>query len=277
MSAKIFLNVYSIQNDWDSDPIACLEKMKEIGYDGLEFTLNIEETLFEKVLAKMKELELIAVSTHIEFNDFVARTDYYFDRARKAGMKYLMIPWLEQSRIPGGENYVQTKGDIVKLAAWCAAKGFTLCYHNHDFEFKKINGVCKQDILLSDIPELDTQLDVCWCVVGGQNPADYIRRYGDRMPTLHLKDFSVEGDIYGVKLFDLLGQNDAAEAAETRNECGFKFQPVGMGHVDFPSIFEAADEVGVKWMIVEQDTSPDRPALEAARLSFNYISANYKR
>ena len=91
------------------------------------------------------------------------------------------------------------------------------------------------------------------------------------MPVLHIKDFSVRGGVSGAKLFDLLGQNDGSDAEKTRNEASFQFRPVGSGQVDFPPIFKAAEEVGVKWMGVEQDASPDRPPMEAAKMSIEFI------
>ena len=276
MAAKIFLNVYTIQKEWDTDPVGMLSEIKKMGYEGLEFSLNMEDALFEEVVAEMGRLGLQAVSTHIEIDDFIFRTDYYFNRARKLGITNLVIPWLAENRVPGGADYAATKDKIRQLAILCASKEFALSYHNHDFEFKKIDGECKEDILLRDIPQMNAQLDVCWCTVGGSKPKDYIRRYGHRMPTLHLKDFSVKGDVAGAKLFDLLGETAAADAAKTREKHGFSFQPIGLGQVDFPAIFKAADEAGVQWMLVEQDASPDRPPLEAARLSIEYIKANYK-
>jgi sugar phosphate isomerase/epimerase len=96
------------------------------------------------------------------------------------------------------------------------------------------------------------------------------------MVTMHLKDFSLAKQVEGVKLFDLLGQGGVAEAQAKREENGFAFQPVGYGKVDFPSIFKAIDETGVCWAGVEQDASPDRPPVEAAKISIDYIRSHYK-
>ena len=52
----------------------------------------------------------------------------------------------------------------------------------------------------------------------------------------------------------------------------FEFRPVGYGVQDFSVILEAAKDVGIKWLIVEQD----RPAmgktpLECAEMSLEYL------
>jgi len=275
MSAKIYICAFTVQQDWDRDPIGTLEKIKEMGYEGVEMGLDYEEGLFNAIKDKLAELGLEAIGAHVRLDDAVARTDFYFSRMKQLNMKYLGIPWLDDDCIPGGSRYAETKAKIRYMAERCRQEGFVYYYHNHNFEFEKVNGVCKLDLLLQDIPELRSQLDVCWCTVGGQDPASYIRHYGHRMPVLHLKDFTANGDVSGVKLFDLLGNNDAADAEKTRNEYGFRFQPLGLGQVDFPSIFKAADEVGVIWMGVEQDASPDRPQMEAARISMETIKKTY--
>jgi len=275
MAAKIYICVYTVQQEWEKDPVGTLAKIKEMGYEGVEIGLDFEEGTFQAIKSKLAELGMSAVGAHINLDDAVARTDFYFDRMRQLQMKYLGIPWLSDDCLPGGGRYAQTKAKIRYMAERCRLEGFVYQYHNHNFEFEKVNGVCKLDLLLQDIPELIMQLDVCWCTVGGQDPASYIRHYGSRMPVLHIKDFSAKADVAGMKLYELMGKNDGGDAEQTRGGAGFKFTPVGMGQVDIPSVFKAADEVGVAWMGVEQDASPDRPPMEAARLSYEYIKKTY--
>jgi sugar phosphate isomerase/epimerase len=275
MPAKIYICAYTVQQDWDADPITAMEKIKGMGYEGVEFGLDYEEELFYAIKNKLAELGLAAVGVHIGLDDSIARVDFYFDRMKQLDMKYLGIPWLSGDCLPGGAKYAETKAKMRYMAERCKQEDVVYHYHNHNFEFEKVNGVCKLDILLQDVPELHTQLDVCWCTVGGQCPADYIRHYGHRMPVLHLKDFSARGDVTHAKLFELLGQGGGEDAEKIREETKFNFEPVGHGQVDFPVIFKASDEVGVVWMGVEQDASPDRPPMEAAKMSYEYIKKNY--
>ena len=44
-----------------------------------------------------------------------------------------------------------------------------------------------------------------------------------------------------------------------------------MGLQDFPAILKAAEEAGAAYAIVEQDASVDRPPMEAAKLSREYL------
>ena len=50
--------------------------------------------------------------------------------------------------------------------------GIQLLYHNHDFEFVKLDGEYALDVLYSTIPAdlLQTEIDTCWVKVAGVDP-----------------------------------------------------------------------------------------------------------
>ena len=105
--------------------------------------------------------------------------------------------------------------------------GIQLLYHNHDFEFMKVDGKYALDELYDSVPAdlLKTELDVCWVNIGGENPADYIRKYAGRCPVVHLKDF------FGTKsenMYELIGIKSTAPKRPT----DFEFRPVGSGMQD---------------------------------------------
>lgn len=133
-----------------------------------------------------------------------------------------------------------------------------LLYHNHDFEFAQISGMTALDFLYAAVPAsvLKCELDTCWIRYAGADPADYLRRYAERCPVVHLKDYV--GDPGGPAPYALLGQD-----APAREDGGqpFLFKPLGGGCQDIPALVEAAREAGTRWLVVEQDESPARPAL----------------
>jgi sugar phosphate isomerase/epimerase len=57
----------------------------------------------------------------------------------------------------------------------------------------------------------------------------------------------------------------------TADERGF-FCEVGRGIINYPSIFEIAEDVGVRYLIVEQDQC-ERPPLESIQMSFDYLKS----
>ena len=138
-----------------------------------------------------------------------------------------------------------------------------------DFEFDKIDGEYALDILYTEVgPELlQTQLDTCWVNVGGENPADYIRKYSGRAPGVHLKDF------FGEKSDDMYERIGIDKKAPTRPS-GFEFRPVGMGLQNFPAILEAAKAAGSEWVVVEQDQATmGLTPLESIKKSIDYLKS----
>jgi sugar phosphate isomerase/epimerase len=158
---------------------------------------------------------------------------------------------------------------IRSIGERCKARNMTLLYHNHDFEFNKVDGEYILDIFYSEIGAdlLQTELDTCWVNVGGENPSEYMLKYTGRSPIVHLKDF------IGQKtdnMYALIGNNTAKEGDIQE----FQYRPVGYGRQDIPSILASAEKVGAKWAIVEQDKATmEKTPLECAEMSIKYLKS----
>ena len=154
----------------------------------------------------------------------------------------------------------------------------TLLYHNHDFEFVKLeNGEYALDYIYRVIPEefLQTQLDTCWVSVGGEDPATYIEKYADRAPVVHLKDYVMPGK-KPEKMYALIGIDDRAQSGGQEAEA-FGFRPVGYGVQDFERILEASADSGAEWVVVEQDNpSMGKTPLECIKMSIDYLKELYR-
>lgn len=135
------------------------------------------------------------------------------------------------------------------------------CYNKY---FKKYSHTYYQEIP-ADL--LQTELDTCWVNVGGENPAQYVRKYTGRAPIVHLKDFS------GSKtenMYSLIGTDAAKEEASEK----FEFRPIGYGRQDIPSILAASEDAGAGWVIVEQDSpSMGKTPMECAKMSIDYLKS----
>ncbi len=269
-SFPIALQLYSVRDEMEQDFEGTLKKVKELGYDGVEFAGLYGKTAKE-VKEMCEEIGLIPISAHVPFADMIANPDL-LETYSQIGCKYVVIPYLTPEYRPGNEKFGEVIEGAKKLGKIANALGMKLCYHNHDFEFVKIDGEYALDILYKEVPEelLETEIDTCWVNVGGENPADYVRKYNGRVNILHLKDFTGEKSD---NMYALIGIDDDKEKQENNK---FEFRPVGYGVQNFVEILNAAKEVNTKWVVVEQDEpSLDKSRIECARLSIEYLKSIY--
>jgi sugar phosphate isomerase/epimerase len=76
------------------------------------------------------------------------------------------------------------------------AAGIALPYHNHAFEFEKVDGDRRGiDILLAELDPacVDMCVDVGWVTKGGDDPVAFLKKHVARVGYLHLKDYDNEG------------------------------------------------------------------------------------
>ena len=97
------------------------------------------------------------------------------------------------------------------------------------------------------------EMDVAWVVLPGQDPATLIKKYPDRWLLMHVKDFR-KG----------MPHNHLVQAALTDQV------PIGSGQVDWPKLLQAAQEAGVKYYLIE-DESP--AVLEQIPQSLRYLES----
>jgi sugar phosphate isomerase/epimerase len=135
---------------------------------------------------------------------------------------------------------------MTSIATAMKSDGLQLCYHNHSFEFQKFDGKYGLDIFYenSDPNLVLAEIDTYWVQHGGEDPAQFLRKYPNRCPLIHLKDM-------------------LADAQKS-------FAEVGAGILNWPEIFKACEAVGAQWYIVEQDRC-QRPPLESVRMSFENL------
>lgn len=268
MKLPIALQLYSVRDDMEKDFEGTVKKVAELGYEGVEFA-----GLYGKSAAEVKKIcedaGVVPVSAHVPYFDMLEDPGKVLADYKEIGCKYVAVPYLTEECRPGTDGWESTVAGIAKIGEAAKKLGIQLLYHNHDFEFLKIDGKYALDILYDTVSEdlLKTELDTCWVNVGGEEPAGYVEKYTGRAPVVHLKDF------YGSKgngpLYKLIG----IEEEETENsKPTFEFRPVGSGVQDWKKIVSAAEKAGAQWVVVEQDdASMGKTPIECAEMSINYL------
>lgn len=267
MKLPIAVQLYSVRDEMEKDFCGTVKKIKDMGYEGVEFAGLFGKSGTE-VKAICDEIGITPVSAHVPYYDMLDNPEAVLKDYRDMGCKYVAVPYLTEECRPGTEGWTSTVEGIRKIAEAAEKMGIQLLYHNHDFEFIKIDGKYALDILYDTIPAdlLKTEIDTCWVNVGGENPAEYIEKYTGRAPVVHLKDF--HGSKGNGPLYKLIGIDDETEAVEST----FEFRPVGYGVQDWKKIVAAAEKAGAEWVVVEQDSpSMEKSPLECVQMSINYL------
>lgn len=271
MSIPIALQLYSTRDDLANDFEGTLRKVKALGYEGVEFA-GLYEYKPETIQKLLDRIGLTPVSAHVPFDALMADPQGKVNDYAEIGCKYIAIPYLTPEYRPNAEKFSEVIEGAKALGQAAKDRGLTLLYHNHDFEFEKINGVYALDILYSSVPAhlLQTEIDTCWVNVAGEDPVAYIEKYAGRSPVVHLKDFVMPGK-RPQKMYELIGIQDDQKGTEAE---AFDFRPLGMGAQNFPRILEACQAAGAQWVVVEQDRpSMGKTAMECAEASIQYLAS----
>lgn len=150
--------------------------------------------------------------------------------------------------MPGSvhESYEGVTGFIVKcneIAEKMALKGKTLHYHNHALEFEVYDGKRTFERLIEEVPALRFIPDTYWMQVGGVNPAEYLKKLSGRVDVCHFKDMRIV--------------NNTQQFAEC-----------GSGNLDLGACYRSCKEIGVKYIVIEQDLCYDKHPYESVKIGF---------
>lgn len=264
---KLGLQLYTIRDEMEKDVDATLKKVSEMGYDCVEFAGYFDHSADElKAICEKYNLEIISV--HQGYADILEKPDETISYVKKLGAKYYTIPWMNADLLKN--EYDNVVDNIKKAGKILKDSDMQLMYHNHDFEFgSKRDGKFILDALYADVPSdlLIPEIDVCWVHYAGQNPVEYVKKYGNIMKILHLKDFECKNLASG-PVYDLIGDDSSKDK---KDETGFEFRPVGHGRQDMKAILKAAEDTAIDYLVVEQDMHPQRSSLEDAKISIDYL------
>ena len=263
---KIGVQLYSVRDDMAQDFEGTLKKVKEMGYECVEFA-----GLFDKSAAEVKALcekyGLDPISAHVSLDDMLG-DDSVLQTYADIGCKFVAIPWMSEEYRPGNPAFDRNLPKLIRLAERAKALGMFLAYHNHDVEFEKVDGEYVLDLLYSTIPAdlLKAELDTCWVNVGGADPVAYVHKYAGRVDILHFKDFAGRKS---ENMYALIGVNDGKKDDTVGD---FEYRPLGQGLQDMPAILKAAEESGTEWGIVEIDEpSAGKTPMQCIKESIDYL------
>jgi sugar phosphate isomerase/epimerase len=227
----------------ERDVAATLARVAEIGYGEVEFAGYFGHSPSE-TRRFLADAGLRAPSAHVDANLVEEAWPATLEAASAVGHEYVVVPSIPESKRTSLDDWRRTAERFTQAAAEARAAGLQFAYHNHDFEFREMEGRTPLDVFLetADPDLVQVELDLFWIVHAGGDPIAFIDRWPGRIPLVHVKGRMADG---------------------RRTE-------VGSGVIDWAEIFRRRERAGIRHYFVEQD-DPEEP-FQSVEASFRYLS-----
>ena len=134
MALPVAVQLYSVRDSVEADMASALRKIKDMGYDGVEFA-GLYGHSADYIRGLLDAIGLVPISAHVPLVEMLADPDGTFETYKKIGCRFVAVPYVTEERRPGAEKFDETVEDITRIGAYAHKIGLTLLYHNHDFEF----------------------------------------------------------------------------------------------------------------------------------------------
>ena len=241
----IALQLYTVRELLGEDFEGTVRRVAQMGYVGVEpyggmpCALSAAADLF-------RELDLQICNCHVPFPDD-SNAESVLEIASAFGLSSVAIAMFPPDDFETIDSIKSVCERLNRAGEFARANGLALHYHNHWWEFKRINGADTLDIMLDELDDsVGLQIDTYWVQVGGEDAVEVLKKVGHRAPLIHLKDgwLDPKGDMAAV----------------------------GHGVMNVPAIVNATADTA-QWYIVEQDRSNNH-RLEAVQQSYTYLTTN---
>ena len=226
----------------NNDLPGVLTEISAAGYDGIETgDPTAGGRSIDEVNGLLASYNLAPAGVHTGYGSF-EHFDSMIKVTEAMGCGHLMV-----SGVGGNdtlEDYERAAEVFNEVGRRCNNAGVKLCYHNHNWEFKDFGGTAGIVKLYesTDSQYVHACVDTYWVKSGGDDPAEFLKRYAHRVAYLHFKDMNPDGS----------------------------FGEVGHGILDWRAIMGAVEEIDVEWLMVEQDRT-DKAPNDSITMSCRYM------
>lgn len=242
------LQLWSVKEEMEADPAKTLAALSGYGYKQIE-SFEGDQGMFWGMSPKefttyLSDIDLQLVSSHCNVFEGLEEKA---SQAAEAGIEYLICPSIGAN--DSLDFYKESAEKFSQFAEICKTAGVGFAYHNHDYSFRKVEGVYPQAIMMEYASEdVYYEMDAYWVVAAGLDPADWLQRYEDRWKLVHIKDRDNLP----------LERTDASTV-------------LGTGTIDFTPFIEAHRKGILPYLVVEQERFEGTTPMEAAEANAAYM------
>jgi len=241
---KFAVQLYSLRHHISSgeDLLNILEKVKEIGFDGVEFA-GFQDLPAETLRAKLDETGLKCIGAHMGLNDMREENlQKSIDYIKTLGSDIMGIGGADTKTETSLSEVIEVMGNADKKAQ---EQGVKVYFHNHTEEFRPPMFAEKPGTVFDRIKQAcHVQIDTYWSFVAGQDNYKLITENKDRIVSLHIKD----------------GKGHTPMA-------------LGEGENDLDTVVKAAKDAGIEWLVLEND-DPVPDGISDVTRSMKWLNAN---
>lgn len=237
------------------DLAVTLKKVAEMGYTSVQVsgTCPYEP---EWMRDQLQENGLICAMTHIAAARLTEETEKVVKEHAVFGCKHIGLGGIPGPWRGSMEGYEEFRKAFLPVALKIRDMGAKFQYHNHWFEFDKLEGKDVIERILEDFPEdsIDFTFDLGWAAYANQDVLKMIDTLSGRLSRIHLKDYldKPEGS-------DMIGV--------------VHLRPIYEGKLPYDDYFAALKKVGCEHALVEQDHSYEEDSMDCLERSIKNIKA----
>jgi len=266
---RMGIQVFGLRELLVENPQKVFTELASMGIKNIEL---FDQATLNTYVPIIKDMGMTALSTHflpgyisgkwetVKQIGMAPPADYKFENivedCATNGVNYLGIAIMMPEERQSLDDYKRFAELTNQHAEVSKNAGVQLYYHNHSFEFEPTDGTIPFDAMLNvfDPDLVKIELDVFWATIAHNDPLAWIKKLGDRLLFLHMKDLKANTPL-DYSVFDV----DPAA-----------FLEIGDGTIDFKKIMIACKEAGVQYAFLDQDhTTMDK--MESVKKSLAYI------
>lgn len=189
------LELYSVREGLKTDLMGTVRGVGKMGYQCVEFYAPYYEWTVDYARQVRKELDDLGVrcySTHNERKSFTREgLTKAIELNQALGARYIVMA--HPGEVKDIDGWKQVADVLNKGNQQLAEHDMHAGYHNHDLEWKPVDGQKPIELLASSTEKsIALQLDVGTCLATGNDPVAWVEANPGRIRSMHLKEWSPE-------------------------------------------------------------------------------------
>ena len=185
------MQLYTLRDAAKIDLDRTLADIAAIGFTEVEMLMSLKNFNHSptEVRAMLDKHGLSAPSTHVG-TETLDNVDAFVDEAKILGHKYLILADVPASGRQSLATFAAFADRLNRAGEQARKHDLWIAWHDEADDFKSFGGQQGYDALVARLdPSLvRLQLDTGNAAVGGRDPLDLMKRYGDRYYSFHIKD-----------------------------------------------------------------------------------------